>query len=64
MLVRCKGEDRQDPAWDEPAGAQKLDLAEGDLVAVIDGRYNKKQLFFKISSFVLLQFDCANLMQN
>ena len=48
MLVRCKGEDRQDPAWDEPAGAQKLDLAEGDLVAVIDGRYNKNSFFFNI----------------
>jgi len=63
MLVRCKGEDRQDPAWDEPAGAQKLDLAEGDLVAVIDGRYNKNS-FFLISSFELLQFDCAILIQN
>lgn len=36
--VRCKEMDRQEPHWDVPAGATKLEVLDGDLIAVIDGR--------------------------
>lgn len=39
ITVRCRGEDRQEPQWDVPAGATKLEVIDGDLIAVIDGRY-------------------------
>lgn len=39
LTVRCRGEDRQETPWDVPAGATKLQINDGDLIAVIDGRY-------------------------
>lgn len=36
--VRCRVDGSQEPQWDIPAGAQKLDLQEGDCIVVIDGR--------------------------
>ena len=38
LLVRCRGEDKQEPQYDEPVGAQKLEVLDGDQIAVIDGR--------------------------
>lgn len=39
ITVRCRGEDRQEPQWDVPVGATKLEVVDGDIIAVIDGRY-------------------------
>lgn len=36
--VRCRGPDRQEPQWDVPVGATKLEVLDGDLIAVIEGR--------------------------
>ncbi|KAK4018367.1 hypothetical protein OUZ56_000428 [Daphnia magna] len=38
VTVRCRGEDRQEPQWDVPVGATKLEVVDGDIIAVIDGR--------------------------
>lgn len=37
LVVRCR-EDMQEPQWDEPAGAHKLEVQVGDQIVVIDGR--------------------------
>jgi len=41
-------ENKQEPAWDEPAGAQKLEAVDGDHIAVIDGRL----IFHVISLYI------------
>ena len=46
LIVRMV-ENKQEPAWDEPAGAQKLEAVDGDHIAVIDGRL----IFHVISSY-------------
>ena len=50
VTVRCRGEDRQEPQWDVPVGASKLEVIDGDIIAVIDGRC---AVVFKIYSFIM-----------
>jgi len=44
-------ENKQEAAWDEPVGAQKLEGVDGHHFAVIDGR-----LIFHVISFYVFTF--------
>lgn len=39
VMVRCRSGERQQPPSSETAALPLLDLHDGDMVAVIDGRY-------------------------
>ena len=60
VTVRCRGEDRQEPQWDVPVGASKLEVVDGDIIAVIDGRY--ALTFLKDFYFYFFLFKANNLI--